>query len=223
MHIHLIRHTTPAIAAGICYGQADLALANTFSEERLQVLKLLTPPYAKVYSSPLQRCHQLAQYIPSAECIVDPQLMELGFGDWEQRAWNDIPRAESQQWMDDFVNIAPPNGESLLSMQQRVNTFIETIIHPALTTEVNTAQTKSEQNPQHSQHIAIVTHAGVIRLIIAHVQKTPLNDIFQIQLDYGAVVEMSIEMTAEKNTKTNTKTATQRDTQSSPSIAIQFL
>jgi len=33
MEIYLIRHTTPDVAKGICYGQTDLDVANTFEEE----------------------------------------------------------------------------------------------------------------------------------------------------------------------------------------------
>ena len=33
MEIYLIRHTTPNIEKGICYGQADLDITETFLEE----------------------------------------------------------------------------------------------------------------------------------------------------------------------------------------------
>jgi len=34
MKVHLIRHTTPDIDSGVCYGQTDLEVANTFADER---------------------------------------------------------------------------------------------------------------------------------------------------------------------------------------------
>ena len=41
MEIYLVRHTTPAIEKGVCYGQTDLNVAETFEEEVELVLKNL--------------------------------------------------------------------------------------------------------------------------------------------------------------------------------------
>ena len=38
--VYLIRHTTPAIEAGVCYGRSDLALADTAPREIAAVLCL---------------------------------------------------------------------------------------------------------------------------------------------------------------------------------------
>lgn len=176
MLIHLIRHTTPNIESGICYGQKNLTLADTFLQEKKLIIKHLIAHYNIVYSSPLQRCKKLAQTIKADHLSLEADLMEVNFGDWEGVAWNDIPRSKSQAWMDDFVNIAPPNGESLLQMQLRVQGFINQHIEPN----------------QH-EHIAIVTHAGVIRLFFAWVLNIPLQDIFKIKLDYGTVIEMDYQ------------------------------
>ena len=56
MLIHIIRHTTPDIAKGICYGQTDLALASSFYEERELLTSKLLDSYDAIYTSPLQRC-----------------------------------------------------------------------------------------------------------------------------------------------------------------------
>ena len=34
MLIHLIRHTTPDIETGICYGQTDLDVSDSFEKEK---------------------------------------------------------------------------------------------------------------------------------------------------------------------------------------------
>jgi len=47
-------------------------------------------------------------------------LMELNCGDWEMQAWNDIPKPEIQPWLDDFVHVPVPNGESYTQMHERV-------------------------------------------------------------------------------------------------------
>jgi len=39
--IYLIRHTTPKVEKGICYGQTDLNLADTFEQEKERILKII--------------------------------------------------------------------------------------------------------------------------------------------------------------------------------------
>lgn len=176
MLIHLIRHTTPDIKSGVCYGQKDLHLANSFEQEKAVILQQLEHSYDTVFSSPLQRCQQLANALPTDNLKLEKSLMEVNFGDWEGKHWDNIPRSESQAWADDFINIAPPNGESLLQMQQRVQGFID-----------------QNLQPQNDKRVAIVTHAGVIRLFLAWALSIPLVNIFQIKLAYGAVIEMDYQ------------------------------
>lgn len=49
-----MRHTTPDIEKGICYGQFDIGLASIFETEVEEVL-IDIPDEIKVYSSPLFR------------------------------------------------------------------------------------------------------------------------------------------------------------------------
>ncbi|TXT32933.1 MAG: phosphoglycerate mutase [Chitinophagaceae bacterium] len=121
MEIYLIRHTTPLVEKGICYGQTDLDITDSFEEEVDMIRPHIPSNNIKVYSSPLQRCKKLAAalYHPNlVECHAD--LMELNCGDWEMQKWDDIPKAEIQPWMDDFVNVTVPNGESYVTLHQRV-------------------------------------------------------------------------------------------------------
>src|SRR5580692_7160561 len=65
--IYLIRHTTPAIGKGICYGQSDLDITSSFREEA-DLIRQHIPDYIRfIHSSPLRRCALLAEYLfPSA-------------------------------------------------------------------------------------------------------------------------------------------------------------
>lgn len=184
MLIHFIRHTTPKIAPGICYGQADIELTNTFEKEAQDVVDIISnkvEKYDLVISSPLKRCQLLASKINTTNFELSNQIKEIDFGDWEQQAWDDIPRAESQQWMEDFINMAPPNGESLIAMQKRVYGFMNRL-----------TLLKHEQ-------IAVVTHAGVIRLVMAYVMNIPLEKIFNLIIAYGCIIEVKIELKNDKN------------------------
>jgi alpha-ribazole phosphatase len=88
------------------------------------------------------------------------------------RPWNDIPTAESDPWMNDFVQVSIPGGESYIDLYERVITCFNSILPYA-----NTA--------------AIITHGGVIRSILSHITQTPLIDSFgRFSLHYGCVVRI---------------------------------
>jgi len=58
--IYLIRHTTPLVAKGICCGQTDLDITDSFKEEAAIIRQHLPENMGSVHSSPLQRCSRLA-------------------------------------------------------------------------------------------------------------------------------------------------------------------
>lgn len=169
MEIYLIRHTTPEIAKGTCYGVTDLDLAETAKKEIALVLTQLPNSFDAVYSSPLKRCHQLARQITPIP-IVDARLKEINFGEWELQAWDDIPKTEIQPWFDDWVNFPAKGGESYLDLYKRSNDFLNPILINGL------------------KRIAIVTHAGVIRAINASINEIPLEKSFDLKLGYGDVI-----------------------------------
>jgi len=175
MEIYLIRHTTPNVEKGICYGQADLDITETFLEEVEAIKPHLPQKELKVYSSPLQRCKKLADALfDGMEIDVHEDLMELNCGNWELQRWDDIPKEEIQPWMDDFVNVRVPNGESYVDLHERVvNRFNEIAMR--------------------KEPAVIVAHGGVLRSILSHITNTPLKESFDVfTLHYGCVVKISL-------------------------------
>jgi alpha-ribazole phosphatase len=177
--IWLVRHTTPKIAKGIAYGQADLDVTETYPEERDRIKVLLQGHYnaqTPVYTSPLKRCHLLATDLAATlgnELTVDDRLKEVNFGVWEETAWADIPKETLDPWMNDFVNFRVPEGESFLDVQARVVSFWEEL----LTTEDET--------------VIVSTHSGVIRTLLCHVLDIPLKNAFRLDLHYGTVSKLT--------------------------------
>lgn len=171
MEIYLIRHTTPAIEAGLCYGQSDLDVAASFEEEAAVVRQYVPASIPIIYSSPLQRCSKLARHVfPRGVIRYHDDLKELHCGNWEMQAWDAIPRQELDPWMNDFVNVIIPGGESYMHLYSRTSRCFDTI--------------SREEGP-----IAIFTHGGVIRSILAYISGTELKESFNIfKLGYGCVV-----------------------------------
>ena len=129
MEIYLIRHTTPLIEKGVCYGQSDIPLAETFYAEMNKLIHHLPDSLDIVYSSRLSRCTKLAQFIRAKELFkVDNRLLEMNFGDWEMKKWDEINERELNNWMKDFVDVRIPNGENFINLNQRVDNFIDELI-----------------------------------------------------------------------------------------------
>ncbi|MDD4928944.1 MAG: alpha-ribazole phosphatase [Gallionella sp.] len=174
--LYLIRHTTPDIAPGICYGQLDLKLKDSFEEEASCVQNWL-PSMDLIIASPLLRCRKLAEFLAltvNCKLTTDLRLMEKHFGLWEGLPWDDIARSEIDAWASDIMGYAPTGGESAQQLTQRVQSLLRDV---ALL-------------PQ--QHIALIAHGGSIRAILAQLAGIPLPDTLNWEIDYGAVIGVSI-------------------------------
>lgn len=175
MEIILVRHTTPDIEKGICYGQADLGVPNTFNDEIKPILKEIPVNDIETlyYSSPLKRCKILAEQL-SDTIIYDNRLKELDFGNWELKKWDDINKKELDIWMKDFVNVTTTNGESYLDLHARAVKFLE---------EIKTLNKKS---------VVIITHAGIIRSLWSYINKSALENSFDLKLNYGHIIKFTL-------------------------------
>ncbi|MGY0408218.1 MAG: alpha-ribazole phosphatase [Polaribacter sp.] len=174
MEIIFIRHTTPKIKKGICYGQADIDVIASFSDEVAKISTKIMDiePITVFYSSPLLRCKKLAQTL-SSNIIFDNRLKELNFGDWELQPWNSINKKELNIWMQDFVNETVPNGESYINLHTRTVSFL------------------SEISKKQPKKVVIVTHAGVMRSLYAFINRIPLEKSFDLKLTYGQVLKIT--------------------------------
>lgn len=173
MEVYLVRHTETVFEKGICYGQTDVALKEPYLEQ-FEYIKSQIPVDAIVYSSPLLRCVQLANYL-APSIITDSRLMEMNFGDWEMKKWDDIPEVDFTPWMTDFVNVAVPNGESFVDLHHRVSDFLT-----------------ADFIKNTSKPIVLVTHAGVIRSILCTISNLPLKDAFTNKVDFGHVIKLEL-------------------------------
>ena len=170
MDIYLIRHTQTATDPGLCYGQSDVALADSFEDETADLHDKL-PEFdddCSVFSSPLTRCLQLAQTF-SDTVTADARLQELNFGDWEGLRFDALEPDILQHWTNNFVTAAPPNGENFEDLYQRAGDFWQDLL-----------AVKAKQ-------VLVITHAGVIRALLARALNLPLANSFQLRVDSGSV------------------------------------
>ena len=174
MKLNLIRHTSLQIAPGVCYGQSDIDVAASFAQELAALNTALADThFDAIYSSPLQRCTRLAGVLNKGEAVIDTRLAELHFGEWEMQAWDDIPREIFDVWAHNYAEIAPPNGETFSQLQQRGVAFLEDALQK-----------------HRGENIAVVTHGGMIRALVAHVLNMPLKGLFRFTIDHASVTQL---------------------------------
>jgi len=167
VRLYLIRHPLPDVAPGICYGRTDLGLAEDAAAVAAR-LRAHLPTEAPLYSSPLQRCRLLAQALHPAPSF-DARLVEMDFGAWEMRAWQDIDRAALDAWAADPGGFAPPGGESPRQMWQRVAEFHEALLATGAAEAV------------------LVVHSGVIKALCGLRLGLPDAEWMKLCFAYGSV------------------------------------
>ena len=125
--------------------------------------------------SDLSRCMETARII-GKRCSIEPRpfaaLREVALGTWEGQRFDAIrsrhPRA-FQQRGDRIADHRPPGGESFHDLQARVWPVFEAIAQRG------------------AGHRLIVTHAGVIRVVLCRLLGMPLENLFRIGQTYGAL------------------------------------
>ncbi|OXC75142.1 alpha-ribazole phosphatase family protein [Caballeronia sordidicola] len=174
MDLVLIRHPAVGIDTGICYGRTDVPLLGDAAdsarvlEERLRLLKV--PAFDGVWhTSPLSRCRLLAEALGTVQ--ADPRLQELDFGAWEGQRWDGLDRVMLDAWAKNLEHAREHGGESVAQFAERVVGWTDSM-------RIATAT-----GPIHA-----VTHAGVIRVLTAHLLGVSRANAIQWPLDFGAIV-----------------------------------
>lgn len=174
-----LRHPSPKVEPGICYGRLDLDIAE---EGHAQIARALeaTPKVARILASPALRCRKLAEALAEREGVTpvfDERLWEMHMGEWEGLLWRDIPREVSEPWVADPFNLPTPGGESFRDVQSRV---LEAIDDPGREAAARTAPTQT----------AVVCHAGPIRAVQMAWQGISFREAFSAAPGYCEPIEL---------------------------------
>jgi probable phosphoglycerate mutase len=117
--------------------------------------RLATVPLGAIYASPLERCSETAEAIavPRRMTIREvPELAEIDYGRWTGRSMPQLTRTALWKKVQQTPSsITFPEGEGLIDAQRRSVAAVEEIArrHPRAV-------------------VAVVSHADVIRLLLAH-------------------------------------------------------
>ena len=145
--ITLLRHgQTDFNATGLLQGRVDNPL-NSIGILQAQKAAQMIGPVDRVISSPLKRAIQTAEVL-NTKIELSEQWIELDYGDWDGTPVASISKEVWEEWKRN-PNFAPPNGESLYKLGQRVRSSLESF--KSISTE----------------HVLIVAHVSPIKAAIA--------------------------------------------------------
>ena len=178
--LDLLRHGEP-VGGSRYRGQIDDPLSDKgWMQMRAAVGD--AHPWNHIVSSPLSRCRDFARELATRHTLsfdLEPRLMELSFGAWEGRTAVELMRTDAdilaRFWRDPLHN-TPPGGETLPAFQERVLDAWNDLL------------------AQHQgQHLLLVCHAGVIRLLLSHALGMPLGHMFRIQVPNAGLSRLRID------------------------------
>ena len=175
----LIRHCeTDSNASGLVQGSSDLPLSTRGGIQAGLVGRHMKQNYDVdvVITSDRSRCIETANAI-SDSAVPTPLLRELDFGSWEGKKWSDL-RSDYPEDIDRMMSydpeFAPPDGETISSMDDRLETAIieYDLRQPNRTT-------------------VVVSHDGVLRSLVASILGWPAKSRENMSLFNGGISTIS--------------------------------
>ncbi|HVX40884.1 MAG TPA: histidine phosphatase family protein [Gemmatimonadaceae bacterium] len=159
----LIRHATCDHVGRHLAGRAPGVSLNEVGRAEARALADRTRgvPIEAVYTSPLERARETAEALCDGRAVapaIAPELVEIDFGDWTGRSFAELesdPRWKLFNSARSSTRI--PGGELAHEAQSRIVSWLERARH------------------EHAGPIAVVSHADVIRLTVAHYLGVPID------------------------------------------------
>ena len=154
-HLLFIRHAETDMAGTFC-GHSDPPINPRGYQQIQDLLSILhSEKIDIIYTSDLQRAATTAGALAEAftiPCVTKPNLREINFGEWEGFTWQEIQQSDAayaNKWIESYPDLPAPSGESLEAFQTRVLAEVTDLLNLA----------------DHEQ-AAVVTHAGVMRVVL---------------------------------------------------------
>ena len=182
LRLLLIRHGEPeASARGRCYGKLAIGLsANGRAQMARLGEALASASIDAFYASPRRRALESVETViervierVKVKPIVEPRLEEIDFGELEGLTYDEAaeryPRIY-EEWMRAPTEVHFPGGESFTEMRQRVLQAVSEI-----------RESRKEQT------VAIVSHGGVNRIVLAQALGLAPPMIFRMEQSYAGV------------------------------------
>lgn len=187
----IVRHGRTAWNTdGRFQGQLDIPLDEVGQAQAAAVAKRLAKERPMViYASDLSRAWQTARSIqnaiaeanqpcPTPPLVLEPRLREMHFGEWQGLTYAEIQACQPAAlaaWEADWLNNAPPGGETLEQLVERVLAVYHEILaaYPDGT-------------------VLLVGHGGALQALLCLALGLPPERFWQLQLDNTGLADLRI-------------------------------
>jgi len=177
-------------------GQLDIPLDEVGQEQAAAVAHRLAQAFqhplegpVTIYASDLSRAWQTARSIQNAiteatqpepilPLVLEPRLREMHFGEWQGLTYAEIQACQPAAlaaWEADWLNNAPPGGETLGQLVERIRAVYLEILaaHPDGTA-------------------LVVGHGGALQTLICLALGLPPERFWQLRLDNTGLADLRI-------------------------------
>lgn len=177
--IDLLRHGEP-VGGRRFRGSRDDPLSYGGWKQMREAVRPFAP-WKSIVTSPLRRCAEFATELSGQVGIGSaewPEFQEMSFGQWEGRtaeALLEEQREAIESFWRDPVKFGPPGGERLSHFSRRIMGAWTRLIE------------------KHAgEHVLLVAHGGVIRVILAESLGMPLPNLFRIEVPYASMSRLQV-------------------------------
>jgi probable phosphoglycerate mutase len=172
----LIRHAATDHVGRVLGGWTPGIHLNELGVRQAESLaqKLAALELAAIYASPIERAQETAARIGARRRIevqTAPDAGEMRFGQWTGRTFAELDADEAwQRWNHLRSAARAPGGESALEAQARIVALLERVrvAHP-------------------DACVAVVSHADVIKLALAHALGSPIDLMRRIEISPASI------------------------------------
>ncbi|MBC3347616.1 alpha-ribazole phosphatase family protein [Pseudomonas sp. SWRI196] len=180
LHLDLLRHGETELGGGL-RGSLDDALTDRGWEQMREAVAA-GGPWDRLVSSPLQRCARFTEQLGvrlDLPVHLDKDLQELHFGAWEGCSAAALMDTDAEAlgrfWADPYA-FTPPGGEPVLEFSKRVLAAVERL----------TVAYAGER-------VLLVSHGGVMRLLLAQARGLPREQLLNVEVGHGALFSLRVQ------------------------------
>ncbi|MEJ5061682.1 MULTISPECIES: alpha-ribazole phosphatase family protein [unclassified Pseudomonas] len=180
LRLDLLRHGETELGGGL-RGSLDDALTD-IGWQQMRAAVAEQGPWDRLVSSPLQRCARFAEELAEKLGLpveLNKDLQELHFGAWEGQSTAKLMETDAEAlglfWADPY-SFTPPQGEPVTAFSARVLAAVTRL-----------------QAAYAGERVLLISHGGVMRLLLAQARGLPREQLLNVEVRHGALFSLSVE------------------------------
>ena len=179
LRLDLLRHGETELGGGLRGSLDDALTLKGWEQMRAGVAQ--QGPWDRLISSPLQRCARFAEELGASLGLpvdIECDLRELHFGAWEGQSAAALMETDADDlgrfWSDPY-GFTPPDGEPVEQFAARVLAAVSRL-----------------QQRYAGQRVLLISHGGVMKVLLAQARGLPREQLLQIEVAHGALFALQV-------------------------------